>query len=53
MTFRARDQIKINQNRKYFMHEGEDEHRRKRKRLSKEVFVEVLGHLKNPPPLLP
>ena len=48
MTFRAKNQIKINQKRG-----GEDEHRRKRKILLKEVFVEVLGHLKNPPPLLP
>ena len=32
------------------MHGGKDEHRRKRKILLKEVFVEVLGHLKNPPP---
>ena len=48
MTFRARDQIKINQKRKYFMLVGEDEHRRKRKSLLKEVFVEVLRHVKNP-----
>ena len=27
MTFRARDQIKINQKRKHFIFEGEDEHR--------------------------
>ena len=27
---------------------GEDEHRRKRKSLLKEVFVEVLRHVKNP-----
>ena len=40
MTCRARDQIKIDQKRKYFMPGGEDEHRRKRKRLVKEVFVE-------------
>ena len=54
MTCSARDQIKIYQKRKYFMHEDEDEHRRKRKRLLKEIFVEVLRHIKiaPPPPLI-
>ena len=40
MTFRARDQIQINQKRKHFIYEGEHEHRRKGKNFRKSCFLE-------------
>ena len=39
MTFRARDQIKINQKRKHFIFEGEDEHRWKWKNFLKKSVL--------------